>query len=235
MWWIAEYEAVTLFSLKLSAATASGGKTLLVPTPYAIKMALLDAACRTAGVTQAEQWWPAIRDLRVALRPPAQAVVTNLFQKVLRPRRNAADLAEPDAGPFQKTIGYREYVQLIGPLGIALDCAGPQPCDWPHGLLVNISYLGKRGSFMQLTALPCQENALPPGFVQTTAASTVFAVNGTPQLLDDCTPALTFAKANVYSRERVQMGKERITRPVVLPYRLARASKSYTLYERIDA
>ena len=41
MWLIAEYEAVTLFSLKLSTATSSGGKTLLVPTPYALKMALL--------------------------------------------------------------------------------------------------------------------------------------------------------------------------------------------------
>jgi len=234
MWWIAEYEAVTLFSLKLSMATASGGKTLLVPTPYAIKMALVDAACRTAGVTQAEQWWPAIRDLGVALRPTQQAVVTNLFQKVLRPRRNAADLAEPDAGPFQRTIGYREYVQLVGRLGIALDWGGSQPCDWLHDLLVNVNYLGKRGSFMQLTTLPCREDALPPGFVQATAPTTVFAVNGTPQLLDDCTPTLTFAKANVYSREKVHMGKERITRPIVLPYRLVRSSKSYTLYERLD-
>ena len=79
MWCIAEYEAVTLFSLKLSAATASGGKTLLVPTPYALKMALLDAACRTAGVAQAEAWWPVIRDLRVALFPAERCVVRKIF------------------------------------------------------------------------------------------------------------------------------------------------------------
>ncbi len=85
---------------------------------------------------------------------------------MLRPRRNAADLAEPDAGPFQKTIGYREYVQLVGPLGIALGQDDSQPCDWLRGLLANVNYLGKRGSFMQLTMLPCQEDALPAGFVQ---------------------------------------------------------------------
>ncbi|MGH2541950.1 MAG: hypothetical protein ACRDIB_04085, partial [Ardenticatenaceae bacterium] len=120
MWLIADFEAVTLFSLKISSATASGGKTLLVPTPFAIKMALLDVACRTQGVSRAERRWPHVRDLEVAIRPARQAVVTNLFQKVLRPRRKPAGPGDSDAGPFGKTIGYREYVQLEGTLGIAL-------------------------------------------------------------------------------------------------------------------
>ena len=88
MWVTADYEAATLFSLKYSTATSSGGKTLLVPTPFAIKMALLDSACRTAGVAQAQAWWEMIRDLRVAVRPPEHVVVSNIFQKILRPRRN---------------------------------------------------------------------------------------------------------------------------------------------------
>lgn len=234
MWWIAEYEAVTLFSLKMSAATASGGKTLLVPTPYSIKMALLDVACRTAGVAQAEQWWPTIRDLRVALRPAEQAVVTNLFQKVLRLRRNAADLANPDAGPFQKTIGYREYVQWVGPLGIALGGDGVQSCGWLCDLLVNVNYLGKRGSFIQLLGPPGQVEAPPSGFVEATTVASSFPMDGVLQPLDDCAPSLTFAKANIYSGEKVRLGKERVTRPVVLPYRLARSSKSFTLYSRIE-
>ena len=48
MWLLAIYEATTLFSLKTSDATSSGGRTLLAPTPYAIKMGLLDAAYRSA-------------------------------------------------------------------------------------------------------------------------------------------------------------------------------------------
>ncbi len=233
MWWIAEYEAATLFSLKLSTATASGGKTLLVPTPYAFKMALLDAACRTTGVAQAEAWWPDIRDLNMALRPAERAVVTNLFQRVLRPRRNVAAPGDPDAGPFQKTIGYREYVQLYGSLGVALGREEALSYDWLRNLLVNINYVGKRGSFVQLMALPFQTDVLPPGFVEVTATPKTFVFGGTLQVLDDCTPALTFAKANIYSEEKVRMGKERITRPIVLPYRLVRSSKSFTLYERI--
>ena len=162
MWVVAEYEAVTLFSLRLSSATASGGKTLLVPTPFALKMALLDAACRALGVGEAERWWPAVRDMRVALQPSGKAVVTNLFQKVLRPRRNAVPHYEPDAGPFQRTIGYREYVQLVGPMGIAFEVTDGGLTERLRDLLVHVTYLGKRGSFMQVRALPRQADLLPP-------------------------------------------------------------------------
>lgn len=233
MWLIAEYEAVTLFSLRLGTATASGGKTLLVPTPYALKMALLDAACRTLGLPQAEALWVELRDLRVALQPARQAVVTNLFQKVLRPRRTPVEMHEPDAGPFQKTIGYREYAQLVGSLGVALGWQSDETPQWLAGLLLQVNYLGKRGGFMQLVTSPRFANELPAEFVETTSDQTRFAFNGTLQTLDDCAPTLTFAMANIYSGEKVKLGKDRIFRNIVLPYRLTRSSKSFSLYERI--
>jgi len=232
MWWIAEYEAVTLFSLKMSSATASGGKTLLVPTPYAVKMALLDVACRLMGVKQAEQVWPQIRDLQVALQPAARAVVTNLFQKVLRPRRNPIPFDEPEAGPFQKTIGYREYAFLEGAFGVAL--SGTQDLPWLTDLLLNLNYLGKRGGFVQMVRLPETVEALPPGFtLLTTGIAGAFPL-GTLQMLDDCGPTLTFEKANIYSHAKVSLGKDRITRQVILPYRPIKSSRSFTLYEKIE-
>lgn len=238
MWLIAEYEAVTLFSLKLSSATASGGKTLLVPTPYAIKMALLDAACRIHGVAVAEQMWEQIRDLPIALRAVEQVVVTNLFQKVLKlkPRRGEVDLDDPDAGPFQRTIGYREYAQWVGTLGIAFDVN--EPTDWLSDLLLNVNYLGKRGGFVQFVPPLQVANELPANFVHATTEQMAFVVNGVLQVLDDCAPSLTFAKANIYNREsrdRIRRGKERVTRHIVLPnYRMTRSSKSFSLYERIS-
>ncbi|MEL6525291.1 MAG: hypothetical protein AAFQ07_06225, partial [Chloroflexota bacterium] len=54
MWVIAEYEATALFSLKPANATSSGGRTLLVPTPFAIKMAILNVVCLVEGVAQAD-------------------------------------------------------------------------------------------------------------------------------------------------------------------------------------
>jgi hypothetical protein len=235
MWLIVEYEAASLFSLKLSSATASGGKTLLVPTPFAIKMALLDAACRIHGAIAAEKEWSQIRDLRIALRPAERVVVTNLFQKVLKPRRGEVDLEAPDAGPFQKTIGYREYAQWVGPLGIAFEVDEQVQGNWLTDLLLNVNYLGKRGGFAQLLPPTRLADALTPGFVEATNAQTAFAVNGTLQVLDDCAPSLTFAKVNIYNK-KAKIGKERVTRQIVLPnYRLTRSSKSFSLYERIES
>ena len=50
-------------------------------------------------------------------------------------------------------------------------------------------------------------------------------------MLDDCGKSLTFQRANIYSPERITLGKERIIRHVVLPYRLTRSSRSYTWYQ----
>lgn len=235
MWLIAEYQAASLFSLKLSSATASGGKTLLVPTPFSVKMALLDAACRTRGVAAAEHDWPEIRDLGLALRPAERVVVTNLFQKVLKPRRGEPDLAAQDAGPFQKTIGYREYAQWEGALGIALRIDGQEIAATLGDLLLNVNYLGKRGGFVQLLPPLRASDAAPAGFVVATETPEAFAANGTLQVLDDCAPSLTFAKANIYSSDQIKMGKERVIRHIVLPnYRLTRSSKSFSLYERVE-
>jgi len=45
---------------------------------------------------------------------------------------------------------------------------------------------------------------------------------------------VSFEHADIYSGKRITLGKERVLHHVVLPYRLTRSSKSYSLYERID-
>lgn len=234
MWWIAEYQPVTLFSLKLSSATASGGKSLLIPTPYAIKMALFDAACRVNGIDRAKELWLKIRDFEIGIRPPEKAVVTNLFQKVLRPRRNPIAFTEPDSGPFQKTIGYREYVFLYGNLGIAFSPSAPQDNNWLIDLLWNINYIGKRGGMFQLIAPPNQSDEMPSGFVLVTQDQSAFSILGTLQMLDDSTNSLSFEKANIYDTKSIQSGKDRITRSLVIPMRMECSSRSYTLFERVE-
>lgn len=231
MWLIAEYEAVTLFSLKLSAATSSGGKTLLVPTPYALKMALLDSACRTLGVIQAESLWEQIRGLHVAIRPAPKVVVTNLFQKILKPYKNPPKPGTPDFGPFQRTIGYREYAQLVGSMAVALNLDETQNNTFV-GLLLNINYFGKRGGFMQLVNTPYVIEELPPQYVDVVNQQVSFSIFGTLQMLDDCSPDLPFERANIFSGMKLKDG-DRIRRNIILPYRMTRSSKSFSLYEYV--
>jgi len=232
-WLLAEYQPTALFSLKPAWATSSGGKSLLLPTPYAIKMALLDAACRLEGVAVAKEVWPWLRGLTVALRPPERVVVTNLFTKILKPRRTPARPGTQHAGPLSKTIGFREYVYFDGSLGVALGGKASDRSyleDW----LLQVNYLGKRGGFVQLLAPPVPTEVLPPGFIvvdDNPARS--FRVDGVIQQMDDCAASLTFEKADIYSGKRVTLGKERVLRHIVLPYHVASSSRGFTLYERV--
>ena len=70
VWLKAIYQPTTLFSLRLSWTTSTGGKTLLLPSPYAIKMAILDIALRTSGHQLGEAAWPWIRDLSIGVQLP---------------------------------------------------------------------------------------------------------------------------------------------------------------------
>ncbi len=230
MTWIqAVYQPTTLFSLRPSWATSSGGKSLLLPSPYALKMAVLDAAIRTSGEIKAEKAWLWIRDMDIGIQLPSQLVVTNLFAKILRLRRNPAEPGSADFGPFQKTIAYREYVYLPEPITLAFDVADAQTAqlsDW----LAQINYLGKRGGFMQLLAPP-NPLADRTDFTLLTASMSSFPVHGLVQQLDDCDPKMKFVEANIYESKK----PKRVVRHIVLPYQLKRSSRAYSLYEYIGS
>ncbi len=256
MWIVARYLPVAPFSLKSAVATSSGGKTLLVPTPYAIKMGLLDYAIRARGVAEGERLFPALRDLSIALAPPHDLVVMKGFGKSKRPveskesqksdetseqfearmQDKLAERMERGQYPFYSTIAYREYVVYHDPFQLAIAAPPDQALpDEIAQLLMGINYLGKRGGFIQLLEPPRYLDELPGAqFVHLTPdQQQPFHTNGTLQALDDCGHTMTFQRANVYSAERITLGKERILRHVVLPYRLSRSSRSYSWYQSI--
>lgn len=244
MWLVARYLPVSLFSLKSASATASGGKTLLVPTPFALKMALLDVAIRTRGLVEGERLFPLLRDVSIWLEAPRDLVVIKGFgkiQRLLKDKSNAekASLAQAKGQwPMQPTIAYREYVYYRDAFQLAFTT--PDGSDLPSELsqlLLNINYLGKRGSFIQIMEQPCYVEHLPEQhFIHLTPTTMEqFSMHGTLQMLDDCGSSLFFAHANVYDAKRITIGKERIIRHVVLPYRLLRSSRSYSWYQHLYA
>lgn len=243
MWTIAEYQPTSLFSLRPYTATTSGGKSLIVPTPFAVKMALLDVAIRTQGLARGQELFPALRDLQVAVRLPQRIVVNNTFAKILRLKEVKTKASDKETAiaravaerqwPFQKTIAFREYVQFGGPLVLAFQRMSLEDLI---PLLLQINYLGKRGGFIQLLRLPEMAKELPASFTMLTEGVNGTFPLGVLQMVDDCGPSLTFDKANVYDRNRksqIKLGKDRIFHHVVLPHRPARSSRGFTLYERI--
>jgi hypothetical protein len=237
MWHLAEYHPSTLFSLRPANATTSGGKTLVAPTPFAFKMALLDAAICVHGRAAGERWFPLIRDLTVAVRLPPTLVVINTFVKILRPHKaGPKDTVGTDlAGPMGSTIAYREMVHFGGSISIALETAAGSNLPLP-ALLSHIHYLGKRGGFIQFLGYE-QADSLPAGYtILNPGSDTPFRIDGLMQVMDDCGPAMTFAHADIYSGKKLSLNKPegRLLNPVVLPYRPVRYSRGFTLYARSE-
>lgn len=241
-WLIARYQPTSLFSLKHGDATSTGGKSLLVPTPFAIRMALLDVAIRTEGIAAGPQAFERIKSLRLAIRPPAHAAVTSTFVKILKPERDA----EARGREMQQTIAFREYVHLAGELALAFGgqeetLAAIRP--W----LVQVNYFGKRGGFYQLLASPdavtTEGDEPPAGFL---AFPGYDLLSGKPpaqfplgliQRVDEWGEPLRFEQADIYNREAktgISVGRERKRVDVILPYRMARSSRGLTLYERFE-
>jgi hypothetical protein len=242
MWIVAQYLPVSFFSLKPANATSSGGKTLLIPTPYAIKMALLTSVIRSRGLTEGERLFPLLRDLALALEPPETILVMKSFSKIRRELKdkNNAEKAqrarEKKEYPMQPTIAYREYVRYQGSLRLA--CQLPDESELNKILpdaLMQINYLGKRGGFLQIMDYPSVETSQPEGdFISITAPGLQpFSPLGTLQMLDDCGPSLTFAKANIYHDAKIVLHKDRILRHIVLPYEHTRSSRNYSWYQHI--
>src|SRR5690606_35847212 len=90
-WLILLFRPVSLFSLRMTHATNKGGKTLLVPTPYAVKLALIDACFRLfAGEEanqRARQVYELVKGIEIRFRPPAHCVVQNTFIKIKQQER----------------------------------------------------------------------------------------------------------------------------------------------------
>lgn len=241
MWTIARFAPTSLFSLRPAQATASGAQTLLVPTPFAIKMALIDVTICRFGVERAKLWWAPIRDADIAIAVPEVLVVNKTFIKIQRPTRvtksKPEEVAEAiDAGhyPLGPTIAFREFVQFGGDVAIAVKLAATA-LDIPLiQLLTQINYLGKRGGFLQLQAPPSIVSDLDETWTVLTTPIEAFLMNGTLQLLDDCGRGLTWEHIDVYANKGIKLNRsERTLRPIVLPVQLTRSSRGFSLYERI--
>ncbi|HEU5229063.1 MAG TPA: hypothetical protein VFU49_14705 [Ktedonobacteraceae bacterium] len=241
MWITAQYLPVSFFSLKSAGATSSGGKTLLIPTPYAIKMALLSNVIRSRGIEEGKRVFPLLRDLTLYLELPETILVLKSFSKI---RRELKEKSNPEKAqrarekkeyPMQPTIAYREYVSYTGPLRLTCEVHEDESGKLLPDLLMQINYLGKRGGFLQILEPPSMSVTQPEGhFIHLTAPTLqAFSPIGTLQMLDDCGPSLTFAKANIYDDAKIVLHKDRVLRHIVLPYEHKRSSRNYSWYQRI--
>lgn len=236
-WWVVRYAPVSLFSLRSTFSTSKGGKTLLLPTPYAAKMALIDAVFRlsppeNAGAA-ARAMFDRVKDRRIRFRPPAECVVQNTFVKIRQEERGAS------SGQYVPTIAYRELVFFAGTLELAIDAAGWSDADDEAlaDAAAHVNYFGKRGSFFQFMGMDVL-GELPAGYTLAHGddVSAIPLGYGITQYLDDFGPDLCkakdgFERISTFHDGSITVGKHRVLTSTLVPYQRVEATRSYTRYK----
>lgn len=230
-WLVAEFDPTALFSLKVSSATSSVGRTLVIPTPYSIKMALVDAAFR-AGLAELEcdQLLQALAFVDVRVGPSPAAVVTHTFVKVRQESRDADPLR-----PYNSTIAYREVAYLDGYCKWAFDLADLSDAliSLLKELLPHVSYIGKRGSFVRFANF-YRTGTLSLDFtqplVQQGSRSPPRRAHIAP--LDDFGPEADLATLSSFTPRRPKRNQHRRFVETIIPIGIVNTGPGFTEYSR---
>jgi hypothetical protein len=232
MWCYLDFEPAAAFSLRPSNTTANGGKSLVCPTPYAIKMALLDRLIRLRGLESMEVLFPVVRDKVIYLRPPLATAVNRTFQKVLRSW-------DGKLGEWTPTIAQREFCIQAGTLGLALEA---NPDDFADTAILEaftaINYFGRRGSFLQLVRLAWMDmDTAPeyqPGYINLCQPSGRMMAGGFLQRMDNMRADAQFEDVSIFNSSSPGSSSRgdggRVSYTVILPYQLREHGFNHTVY-----
>lgn len=236
-WLILHYLPVSLFSLRMTHATSKGGKTLLVPTPYAFKMTLIDACFRAFEGDEAEikarQLFDLIKGQDIKFSPPDNCIVQNTFVKIRQEERDAP------RGFYTSTIAYREFCFYNGgEMKIALAIAGFSEDEIAFLKRVgsHVNCIGKRGSFWQYISYEMHSGKIPDGYTypknDTRLATGKFKW---AHDLDDFGQALCktkdgFDRISTYGKGKIELGKHRVLVKTLIPYKFKQSSRYFTQF-----
>lgn len=212
------YRPTSLFSLKDSNATSSGAKSLLLPSPYSIKMAIINKAISYDNVDFNKELdkFAYIRDARISYRISGDYCVNKCCVKIQKKR---------DKDPFKPTISFREYVFVNDDIEIIFEVESEPAKDFLMQYLYRINYFGKRGCFFQFI-----EYKQEPSKPNVDEFDIKNIAQGILQEYDDFDKSLTFEGVNIYSSAQTKRKKKILMLPVIN----TGASKSYSCYEVID-
>ena len=199
----AVFQPTTLFSLKDSNSTNSGAKSLFLPSPYAIKMAILNQAITLNGVDfegngKKNEWFEIVRDADIGYFMQGNFCVNNCFVKILKPSRS-----EP--GKVQETVSFREYIHINEPIEIIFTVRDEEEKEFLQQFIHKINYFGKRGCFFQFMEYkdePREPNVL--------SLNSDFLQAGILQEYDDFNEKLIFDHVNSYGGKNSVKREKRI-------------------------
>jgi hypothetical protein len=236
-WLVFQYTPVTLFSLKMSRATSTAGKTLLVPTPYAVKMAFVDAALRHGLAGNADELIKRLAKANVRIGVPEHACVTGTIQMVRQETREIERKRNPNLPWYRTNIAMREFVHYQGDLRLAFDrdTCHPELTVLLRQVAPAVNYFGKRGSFFQYVG-DSQEQHLDSTFTRVVDRELSDpAVGGQRATLDDFGAGATFDALNSFSPAEIKWEVHRTFVETFIPFSVHNTGPGFTHYCRPGA
>jgi len=218
----AVFQPTTLFSLKDSNSTNSGAKSLFLPSPYTIRMAILNQAITLNGVDfetgkGKNEWFKMVRDAKIDFYVKGNFCVNNCFVKILKPSRSRP-------GEVQETVSFREYLHINEPIELIFTAKNEKQKTFLQTYLHKINYFGKRGCFFQFLEYKEEPNNSNVSFLNDDILN-----GGIIQEYDDFNKKLAFEQVNSYSGKSIKREKQ----IMILPLARKNSSKSYTHYQCI--
>lgn len=209
------YQPTNLFSLKESNSTNSGAKSLLLPSPYSIKMALFNQAITIEGKDIFEDKksdkFAFIKDAKVSYHISGSFCVNNCFVTIQSLRD----------GSYRGKPSFREYVYLSDSIEIIFDVMGDNAKQYLQRYLHLINYFGKRGCFFQFVGY--QDKPSEPNVKEFDV--TDFSA-GILQEYDDISSKAEFKNVDNFDSASALREKKIL----VIPVKNVNSSKSYTHY-----
>lgn len=113
-WIVAELYFGSLFSYRIPNLSPSYALSSPIPSPAAIRLALVDTAIKLDGrIESGKEIFELVRNLPMEIEPPERVVILKFFIKRLKPSKNKA-------ASFEESFGVREYCHFSGPMKIYL-------------------------------------------------------------------------------------------------------------------
>jgi hypothetical protein len=226
-WLVFRYLPVSLFSLKMSRATSTAGKTLLIPTYYAAKMAFLDSALRHGLVRDAKDLVRGLARAQMRIGVPEHACVTGTIQSVRQEVSDTDRKGDPKLPFYRASIAMREFVHYQGAIRLAFDL---ESCGESLPALLRmiapaIHYLGKRGSFLQY--LDCSEQRELDATFTEPAHSGGWGQRAT---LDDFGAGATFDALNSFSPAAIRRNVHRKFVDTTVPLKIRNFGAGFAHY-----
>lgn len=241
MWIEIAYRPVSLFRLRPSYLTDPGFQSLLLPSYWTVRTAILAQAYHPGGTDAARRIFPLLQKVGVQISPPPLAVKSTVCWRGMNWKESGKRDKETGQVYENKGYGNKEYVSYCGELRIALEGEQSTLASIVP-LATRINYFGKWGGFFQ--SLHVKEIEEPDRYYS--EAMDKATGPGIPQQLDEWGENLTFEmvdaniaastrdKKNSDSFSKQDLVRERVSHLMLIPYQVHYGDDGTVYYQWRD-